>query len=66
MFLLKKLMRLLYSNDDKIMQSINSIEIYVYVTGKVLVSEKEEIKNNKIIKDPKMINFNDFTKENIK
>ena len=66
MFLLKKLMRLLYSNDDKRMQSINSIEIYVYVTGKVLVSEKEEIKNNKIIKDPKMINFNDFTKENIK
>ena len=65
MFLLKKLMRLLYSNDDKRMQSINSIEIYVYVTGKVLVSEKEEIKNNKIIKDPKMINFNDFTKENI-
>ena len=59
-------MRLLYSNDDKRMQSINSIEIYVYVTGKVLVSEKEEIKNNKIIKDPKMINFNDFTKENIK
>ena len=66
MFLLKKLMRLLYSNDDKRMQSINLIEIYVYVTGKVLVSEKEEIKNNKIIKDPKMINFNDFTKENIK
>ena len=66
MFLLKKLMRLLYSNDDKRMQSINSIEIYVYVTGKVLVSEKEEIKNNKIIKDPKMIKFNDFTKENIK
>ena len=66
MFLLKKLMRLLYSNDDERMQSINSIEIYVYVTGKVLVSEKEEIKNNKIIKDPKMINFNDFTKENIK
>ena len=66
MFLLKKLMRLLYSNDDKRMQSINSIEIYVYVTGKVLVSEKEEIKNNKIIKDPKVINFNDFTKENIK
>ena len=66
MFLLKKLMRLLYSNDDKRMQSVNSIEIYVYVTGKVLVSEKEEIKNNKIIKDPKMINFNDFTKENIK
>ena len=66
MFLLKKLMRLLYSNDDKRMQSINSIEIYVYVTGKVLVSEKEEIKNKKIIKDPKMINFNDFTKENIK
>ena len=32
------------------MQSINSIEIYVYVTGKVLVSEKEEIKHIKIIK----------------
>ena len=32
------------------MQSIDSIETYVYGTGKVLVSEKEEIKCNNIIK----------------
>ena len=38
------------SNDDKIMQSIDSIETYAYGTSKVLVSEKEEIKCNNIIK----------------
>ena len=32
------------------MQSIDSIEIYAYETSKVLVSEKEEIKCNNIIK----------------
>ena len=35
------------------MQSINSIEMYVHLTGKVLVSEKEEINHNKIIKQSK-------------
>ena len=44
------------------MQPIDSIETYVYVTGKDLVSGKEEIK--KLIQ--KMINFDDVTKENIK
>ena len=49
MFLLKKLIRL-HSNDDKGMQSIDSIKIYAYGTSKDLVSEKEEIKCNYIIK----------------
>ena len=40
----------LSSNDDKRMQSIGSIETYVYGTNKDLVSEKEEIKCNSIIK----------------
>ena len=46
MLLLKKV-RLLSSNDDKRMQSINSIETYAYGTNKVLVVKKEEftIKN---------------------
>ena len=39
----------LSSNDDKRMQSIDSIEIYAYGTSKDLVSEKEEIKCNHII-----------------
>ena len=47
MFLLKKLIPL---NDDKRMQSIVSIEIYAYGTSVDLVSEKEEIKCNNIIK----------------
>ena len=46
MFSLKKLIS---SNDDKIMQSIDSIEIHAYETSKDLVSEKEQIKcENKI------------------
>ena len=40
----------LISNDDKRMQSIDSIETYAYGTRKHLVSEKEEIKYNSIIK----------------
>ena len=43
----------LSSNDDKRMQSIDSIEIYAYGTSKVLVSEKEEIKSSNIIKQYK-------------
>ena len=38
------------SNNDKIMQLIDSIERYVYGTSEDLVSEKEEIKCNNIIK----------------
>ena len=40
----------LSSNDDKRMQSIDSIEVYAYGTSKDLVSEKEDIKCNNIIK----------------
>ena len=40
----------LSSNDDKRMQSIDLIETYPYVTNKDLVSDKEEIKCNNIIK----------------
>ena len=40
----------LSSNDDKRMQSIDSIETYAYGMSKDLVSEKEEIKCNNIIK----------------
>ena len=40
----------LSSNDDKKMQSIDSIETYAYRTNKDLVSEKEEIKCNNIVK----------------
>ena len=40
----------LNSNDDKKMKSIDSIEKYGYGTSKDLVSEKEEIKFNNIIK----------------
>ena len=41
---------MLSSNDDKRMQSIDSIETYAYGTSQDLVSKKEEIKCNKIIK----------------
>ena len=40
----------LSSNNDKRMQWIDSIETDVYGTSKTLVSEKEEIKCNNIIK----------------
>ena len=40
----------LSSNDDKRMQSIDSIETHSYGTSKDLVSDKEEIKCNNIIK----------------
>ena len=51
MFLLKKPKNIaLSSNDDKKMQSIDSIEAYPYGTGKDLVSKKEYIKCNNIIK----------------
>ena len=51
MFLLKKLIKkIALSSNDKRMQSIELIETYVYETSKDLVSEKEEIKCNNIIK----------------
>ena len=40
----------LSSNDNKRMQSIDLIETYVYETSKDLLSGKEEIKCNSIIK----------------
>ena len=40
----------LSSHYDIIMQSIDSIETYAYRTSKDLVSEKEEIEYNNIIK----------------
>ena len=40
----------LSSNGDKRKQSIDSIETYAYETSKVLVTNKEEIKCNNIIK----------------
>ena len=39
------------------MQSIDSIETYAYGASKNLVSEKEEIGYNNIIKQYQMINF---------
>ena len=59
----------LSSNDDKRMQSIGLAETYPYGTSKDLVSEKEKIKCNCIIKQYKKWwykNFDDVTKENIK
>ena len=40
-------------NDDKRIQSIDSIETYAYGTSKDLLSEKKEIKCNNIIKQYK-------------
>ena len=41
------------SNDDEIMQSIDLIKTYAYGINKNIVSEKEEIKCNNIIKQCK-------------
>ena len=43
----------LSSNDDKRMQSVDSIETYAYGMRKDLVIEKEEVKCNNIIKQYK-------------
>ena len=49
------------------MQSTDSVETYAYRTKKDLVSGKEVIRCNKIIRwYKKMINFDNVTKENIK
>ena len=41
------------ANDDKRMQSIDSIEIYAYGTSKDLVCKKEEMECNIIVKQYK-------------
>ena len=53
---------LLSANNDKRIQSINSIK--VYRINKNLVCKREDIKC-KNIKQYKMFNYNDVTKENI-
>ena len=54
MFLLKKLKIASSANDDKRIQSIDSIETYACGTSKDLMWKKEEM------------NFDDVTKEDIK
>ena len=50
MYSLKKLQRLhLSANDDKRIQSIESIETYTYETNKYIRYKNEEIKNSNII-----------------
>ena len=51
------------ANDDKMIQSIDSIKTYAYGMSKVLVCKKEEIRCNNIIKQKKMINYDYITKE---
>ena len=41
------------NNDKRMQQSVDSIETYAYGTSKDLVSKKEEIKYNNIIKRSK-------------
>ena len=48
------------------MQSIDSVETYAYGASNDLVNKKAEIKCKNIIRNTKMINFDDVTKENIK
>ena len=59
MILLKKINKIaLSSNDDKKMQSIDSIETYVYGINKDVVCKKEEIKCTNIKKQ----SFQEFQK----
>ena len=54
----------LSSNDNKRLQSIDSIEAYTYATSKGTRPGKENIKcNNTIKRYKKIINFDDVTKE---
>ena len=48
----------LSANDDKRMQSIDSIEAYAYITNEEIIHRKQF---NKAIQ--KMINYDDVTKE---
>ena len=66
MFLLKKLIRLIISNDDKTMQSIDLIETCAYGMNKDLASKWKKTKFNNILKYTKLINFDDATKEHKK
>ena len=50
----------LISNSDKRMQSINSIEMYAYGMSKDVLSKKEEIKCNNIIKQVTFFFQNDL------
>ena len=52
-------------NDDKKIQSINSIETYAYGKNEDIIHKKEEIKCINIIKNAKIINYDDLAKENI-
>ena len=55
-FLQKKLAKLLLSsNDDKRMQSIDSIKTYANGTSKNLICKKEKIQRNNIIKQYKNV-----------
>ena len=45
----------LSSNDDKIMQTIDSIETYIYEINRNLVCKREEIKCYNIIKQYKNV-----------
>ena len=56
----------LSSNDDKIIQSIDSIETYPYGMSKDLICKKEKIKCNNIKSNTKMFNFDYTTTEDIK
>ena len=47
----------LISNDDKRILSIHSTETYVYVMSKDLISKKEKIKRNNVIKQNKNVEF---------
>ena len=53
-------------NDDKRIQSIDSIETYAYGMSKDLVCKTEEIKCNNKIKQFKGINVDCVTKEKMK
>ena len=54
------------ANRDKVAQSINSTESYVYETSKDLISKKEELKCGNTVKNTRTINFDGITRENMK
>ena len=56
----------LSSNDDKRIQSIDSIETYPYGMSTDLICKKEKIKCNNIKNNTKMFNSDYATTENIK
>ena len=56
----------LSSNDDKIIQSIDSIETYPYGMSKDLICKKEKIKCNNIKNNTEMFKFDYTTTEDIK